>query len=66
MYDPAPEESAKYLTDKCSAEAGDCREEVPPPDTRPARSVWAIYWDLFTAIVADRKSSGERHGTFDS
>ena len=55
MHDPTAEESAKYFTDKCSAEAGDCREEELRPETRPPRSVWAICWDLCTAIVADRK-----------
>jgi len=55
MYEPTAQESAAYFIDKCNAEAGDCREEVLPPDTRPPRSVWSIYWDLFTGIVADRK-----------
>ena len=55
MFEPTAEESAKYFTDKCNAEAGDCREEVLPPDIRPPRSLWAIYRDLFTAIVADMK-----------
>lgn len=55
MYDPTSEESAKYFTDKCGAEAGDCREEVSTLDTRPARSLWAVFWDLFTSIVADMK-----------
>jgi len=31
MYKPTAEESAKYFTDKCNAEGGDCREEVLPP-----------------------------------
>ena len=55
MYKPTDAESAAYFLDKCGSEAGDCREEVLPPDTRPARSVWAVLWDLFTAIIADMK-----------